>query len=71
MLGYYDEEAPVCTKLGPTRTHKTRTARRLPCGHEVEAGTVYEVEAWIVDGEFQTSTRCFHCYSELEADGML
>lgn len=54
--------APECTKLGPTRTHKTRTERKLPCGHTVPAGTVYEIEAWIVDGEFTEDCRCAKCY---------
>lgn len=61
-----DPDVPVCVKLGETRSHKTRTARRLSCGHEVEAGTWYEVEAWIVDGEFQTDLRCSRCYREME-----
>jgi len=60
-----DVDLPVCVKLGPTRSHKTRKERTLPCGHHVPAGTWYEVEAWVVDGEFQTDCRCNRCYEDL------
>ena len=55
-----DPEQIKITKLSQ-RTHKTRTARKLPCGHEVEAGTPYEKWVGIVDGEFTSDVACFHC----------
>lgn len=44
------------------RTHRTRTARRLPCGHDVPAGTMYTKWVGLIDGEFTTSIECLHCY---------
>lgn len=58
-----DAGAPECVKLGETRTHRTRTARKLGCGCEVPAGTLYEKEVWLIDGEFDSLTTCFDCLS--------
>lgn len=55
--------APVTVTISK-RWHNTRTARRLPCGHDVPPGTRYEKWVGLVDGEFTSDVTCTLCYME-------
>ena len=59
--------APTCVELAQ-RQHRTRTARKLKCGHEVEAGTLYRLWIGLVDGEFTIDCECAQCIDS--QDGM-
>jgi hypothetical protein len=55
-----DAGAPVVVTISK-RTHRTRHARTLPCGHDVPAGTIYTKWVGLVDGEFTTDVSCLYC----------
>jgi len=62
-----DSGAPVTRTLS-NRTHRTRTQRVLPCGHEVPAGTRYRKWIGVVDGEFISDVECPRCWETEEEE---
>lgn len=58
--------APEVTTIS-RRTHTTRTARKLSCGHDVPAGTWYQKWVGLVDGEFTSDVTCTYCYDDHDA----
>lgn len=59
-----DAGAPTITTLS-TSSHRTRSARQLQCGHDVEAGARYTEWVGLIDGEFTIHHDCQHCYDEM------
>lgn len=46
-----------------TETRRTRTERKLECGHTVPAGTSYRRWVGLVDGEFCVAIDCMYCWA--------
>lgn len=57
------DEYPRVTALAD-RDHRSRSARRLRCGHEIAAGQRYREIVTLVDGEFTIEHECNRCHDE-------
>lgn len=55
-----DDERIAVTNLSD-RMHKSRTDRKVGCGHTVKAGEPYHKSVDVVDGDFSSMTECTYC----------